>query len=77
MIDPRATLFAAVPKRANRFDDEDCGCSGCLFERERSTVCRVVEQEAKQRRLPDCEDGFVYIMVKVDPRQRDLVEECT
>jgi hypothetical protein len=74
-LDPRVILFAAVPKRINRFDDDDDGCSGCLFEDARSSVCRVAGEEAKKRGLEDCECGFVYQAVKIDPRQIDLFTE--
>lgn len=73
--DPRVILFAAVPKRVNRFDDEDSGCCGCLFEDEKSAVCRAAGEEAKRRGLDDCEAGFVYQAVKIDPRQIDLFTE--
>lgn len=40
--------------------------------RERSEVCHKAAAEAKLRRLNDCEDGWIYIAVKTDPRQVDL-----
>ena len=72
MSDPARILFSAQPKRANPFDEDDDACRGCVFEKERSQVCHAAGKEAKQRRLPDCEDGFIYVAVKVDPRQQDF-----
>lgn len=74
--DPRVILFAAQPKRVNRFDDDDDGCQGCMFNGQHSSVCHVAGEQAKARGLPDCEDvgdGYVYVPVKVDPRQMDLL----
>jgi hypothetical protein len=73
-IDPTRIIFAAQPKRVNRFDEEDDGCRGCLFEKERASVCHVAEAEAKKRGLPSCEDNRIYIAVKIDPRQVDMFE---
>lgn len=73
--DPRLLVFAAQPKRVNRFDDDDDGCAGCMFADQHSSVCRVAGAEAKRRGLDDCEAGFVYVTVKTDPRQIDLFAE--
>jgi hypothetical protein len=75
MKDPRTILFAAQRQhKVNVFDDEDDACKGCLFERERHSVCKLAGEEAKKRRLPDCDDGWIYIAVKTDPRQLDIFE---
>ncbi len=76
-MNPAEILFAAQPKRVSRFDDEDDGCRGCLFEKERSAVCHQAGAEAKRRQVEDCEAGFIYVLVKVDPRQRDLFDDKT
>jgi hypothetical protein len=75
MNDPRTIQFAAKRQhKVNVLDEEDDGCRGCLFERDRASVCRIAGEEARARRLPDCDDGWVYVAVKVDPRQQDLFE---
>jgi len=75
-LDPTRIVFAAHPKRSNFFDEDDDPCRGCLFEKERSSVCHAAEAEAVKRRLPSCELGFVYKEVKQDPRQQDLFSAC-
>lgn len=74
-MNPAEIRFAAQPKRVHRFDDEDEGCRGCLFERERSKVCFAACAEAIKRGLPDCDTGFIFVRVEVDPRQQDLFGE--
>jgi len=69
---PRDLTFIAKPKRTNAFDDEDDGCRGCMFERERSTVCHEACREATKRGLADCDDGFIYVAAKIDIRQQGL-----
>lgn len=76
--DPRVILFAAQKKRVDRFDDEDDACQGCIFNGQHSSVCNVAGEQAAARGLPDCEDvgdGFIYVPVKVDPRQLDLLKD--
>jgi hypothetical protein len=73
-LDPARIIFAAKPKRVNRFDEEDDGCQGCLFLREHSSVCHKAEEEALKRGLPSCENDHIYIAVKIDPRQVDMFE---
>lgn len=75
-MNPAEILFAAQTKRVNRLDDEDDGCKGCLFEHERSTVCHQAGAEAKRRGIEDCEAGFVYVRVQIDPRQLDIFGEA-
>ena len=76
MKDPRAIMFAAQRQhKVNVFDEDDDGCKGCLFQNERFSVCKVAGEEAAARRLPDCEDGWIYVAVKIDQRQQDLFDE--
>lgn len=75
-LDPARILFAAHPKRSNFFDEEDDQCRGCVFEKERSSVCHAAGKEAKLRGIDDCEAGFIYVAVKVDVRQGDLFSSC-
>ena len=76
-LDPRRIQFAAQRQhKVNVLDEEDNGCRGCLFERERHSVCVVAGEEAKKRSLFDCEnDHVIYVAVKIDPRQQDLFKE--
>lgn len=74
-MDPARIQFAASRRPVDLLDEDDDPCKGCLFERERSTVCHKAGAEAKRRGQPDCEDGWVYIAVKVDPRQVDMFGE--
>lgn len=75
MKNPATIQFAAQRQhKVNVLDEDDSGCRGCLFEHERFKVCQAAGDEAKARRLPDCDDGFIYVAVAVDPRQTDLFE---
>lgn len=83
MIDPRRIIFTmSAPHDA--VPDPKCqglNCAGCVFERQTAAVCRVAGEEALKRGMRDCDvpDQFgqfvVYLRVKVDPRQQDLLEE--
>lgn len=76
MKNPATILFAAQRQhKVNVLDDEDSGCRGCLFEHERFKVCQAAGAEAAKRKLPDCDDGFIYVAVAVDPRQIDMFKE--
>lgn len=44
-------------------------CRNCLFEGQRSSVCHKASAVAVRADLPDCDAGFVYVTVPVDPRQ--------
>jgi len=56
-------------------DEHEDACDGCLFMKERSEVCHIAAQEAKLRGLSDCDEGFVFVEVKTDPRQIDIFKE--
>ncbi len=53
MTDPARILFMAKPKSANFFDEDDDACAGCLFMKERVSVCRVATAEAIKRGMRD------------------------
>lgn len=67
ILDPAATEFRAQ-KRSG------CSCRGCLFERQWADICSLAQLQAKQRGLPDCDDGFIYLVVVKDERQLDALE---
>lgn len=72
MMDPARIQFAASRRPASMLDEDEDPCEGCVFHKERSEVCQKAAAEAKLRKLPDCENGWVYVLVKVDTRQADL-----
>jgi hypothetical protein len=74
-MDIKSLRFAAKATRKE--------CSGCLFENERSSVCKDAAGEAKARGLPDCDDAdpdgrsYIYVEDPTDPRQIPLLEPPT
>jgi hypothetical protein len=62
-VEPSAMRFRAEPGKS---------CAGCLFDRQHSSVCRKAAYVAARAGLQDCDSGFVYVAVPVDPRQLDL-----
>ncbi len=63
-LDPATMRYkasAAIPDRPD--------CSGCVFRGQRSKVCKEATRLALRADLPDCDDGFVYVAIPVDPRQ--------
>jgi len=71
-LDPARIIFAASRRPMSLLDEDDDPCQGCIFMRERSEVCHKAAAEAKLRGLPDCENDWVYVHVKIDPRQLDI-----
>ena len=67
ILDPAAIEFRAQ-KRSG------CSCRGCLFERQWADICSLAQLQAKQRSLPKCDDGFIYLIVVRDERQLDALE---
>lgn len=63
---PAEIRFVAQPAKS---------CVGCLFDSERSTVCREASAVAGQRGLPDCDAGYIYVEEETDERQIDLFAE--
>lgn len=45
------------------------GCSGCLFDNQRSEVCRKANAVAHLAGIVDCDMGFIYVLRETDPRQ--------
>lgn len=60
-IDPATIDFTTKPGK---------DCKGCLFQRQKITVCNKVEQIAEKESLPKCDDvNIIYVAREVDPRQ--------
>lgn len=49
-------------------------CRGCLFEKQAASVCVKAGVVAARAGLEDCERGFIYVAVPVDPRQLDITQ---
>ncbi|CUI02632.1 hypothetical protein BN2497_2565 [Janthinobacterium sp. CG23_2] len=53
-------------------------CKGCMFDKQRTAVCKEACARAQLAGLPDCESmfptgrSFIYIASKQDPRQLQL-----
>lgn len=62
VLDPATMVFRAEPAGRKQ-------CSGCAFDRQESIVCRAACARAVAAKLPDCDDGFIYVVP--DPRQLD------
>lgn len=59
-LDPATMLF-----RAQRADS----CRGCIFDGQWASVCKQAAAESVSRGGADCDAGFIYVAVEVDPRQ--------
>lgn len=44
-------------------------CRGCLFNGQRSRVCNQACEVARRADLPHCEEGVIYVLKEIDPRQ--------
>lgn len=62
-LDPTAIAF-----HAQRADS----CRGCIFEGQWSEVCKKAAVESVARGGADCDAGYIYVAVEVDPRQLTL-----
>lgn len=69
---PSEMHFTAIEVRGK-------GCRSCIFEHERVSVCRAVEQMARLAGLPNCEyptrpgHSVIYVVPETDPRQQSLL----
>lgn len=50
------------------------GCNGCLFDKQRSEVCRKANAVARLAGIADCDFGVVYVARETDPRQLTIEE---
>jgi hypothetical protein len=48
-------------------------CGACAFNGQWARVCAIAASEAVKRGLKDCDDGVVYVLVRKDPRQLDVL----
>lgn len=63
-LDPASMEFAERPAKS---------CRGCVFDGQWYKVCDAANAHAKQRGLPECEAGVIYVAVEKDARQLDLL----
>jgi hypothetical protein len=81
-----AAWFIAVPanQRVDYYGDDEIDptdeCKGCLFAKERPSVCRAAGEAAIAAGLPDCESrpeqykpGYIYVSDPSQGRQLDLL----
>jgi len=62
-MDPASMDFTAKEKRA-------ANCAGCMFERQKISVCNQVEAIAMREGMPKCDDfPVIYVLRQVDERQ--------
>lgn len=59
-VEPAMMRFTTKPAKSCRF---------CLFEGQRSRVCKEATRIALRAGLEDCDSGFVYVAILVDKRQ--------
>lgn len=60
-----------------QFTEREGGtCSRCMFNRQWVKTCNKANAEAVKRGLHNCEDGYVYVAIVADTRQRDLIGEA-
>ena len=82
-MDPTRMQYTQL-ERPQVDDDDNRGlnCRGCLFNKQRASVCITAAAEAVKRGLRDCDapDQFgevvVYVATAVDPRQLDLIGDA-
>jgi hypothetical protein len=80
MMDPRKTQFRQEARRlVDDPEERGLNCRGCLFARQRASVCRAASEEAIKRGMRDCDavdqfgDVVIYVPTETDPRQMNLI----
>lgn len=59
------------------------GCDGCIFDSERSAICREAGTRAVEAGMPDCDDtgpgasSYRYVRDPSDGRQLDVIESAS
>jgi hypothetical protein len=77
-MDPTRMRFSMSEPRKLIEDEDNRGlnCVGCLFRRQRASVCRVASEEAIARGMRDCDAvdqfGDVVVYVEYHETQQDL-----
>lgn len=81
-MDPRRIQFSQQARPLpDDPSEEGLNCRGCIFNRQRSEVCRIASEEAQRRSMRDCDaidqfgDVVIYVHTDQDPRQLDLLEQ--
>jgi hypothetical protein len=65
-LDPAAMQFTTKARAGD-------SCAGCVFQRQRVSVCRSACDAAVRAGMEDCDNGVVYILRPADPRQADIL----
>lgn len=79
-LDPDRMRFSQE-ERHHEEDEDNVGlnCKGCLFAKQKASVCELASEAAKRQGLRDCDAvdifGQVVIYVKYRERQRELIGE--
>lgn len=63
-LDPETMQYTARPATS---------CVGCEFRGQRSAVCHRATALALRADLPDCDHGYIYVLVEQNPRQLSIV----
>jgi hypothetical protein len=75
-LDPTRMRFSMSEPRPLKDDEENSGinCWGCIFKRQKASVCEVAAAEAVARGYRDCDaiDQFGEVIVYVKYYQRQL-----
>jgi hypothetical protein len=80
-MNPRAMRFSmSEPRRFIEDEEDDENCRGCLFRRQKSTVCYTAAAEAIARGMLDCDAidtlGRVIVYVQYNQVQTGIpIEE--
>lgn len=49
-------------------------CRGCLFAGQPAAICSRANIAAARVELEQCENGVIYVLKEIDPRQLDLTQ---
>lgn len=80
-MDPSRMRFSMSEPRPLRDDEDNSGinCWGCIFRRQRASVCIEAAAEAVERGIRDCDAiddfGEVIVYVPYFQKQLDLIGE--
>jgi hypothetical protein len=74
VLDPSTMVYRVEPARSKKAGS-DAACEGCAFQGQWARTCHAAAQRAVAGGLPDCDDGFIYVLP--DPRQKDCAIESS